>query len=238
MSIYQTSCRLKNKDVNMYRKLRTSTLFEMLQETSIAHTEQLGAGREKTLDHGFLWVIMQQEVKIHSLPGYDDEITVSSWPGTTMHVLFPRYYQIHDSKGNLLVEGSALWALIDHQTRKMIFPNKNGISVPGEQHGNEYPLPQRINAEECGQQQDFRVPFSYCDLNGHMNNTRYFDLFDDLFAMQSRQPALIRAEYHHEARCCDRLQLHYNTENGSSYLEGSVDDQLCFRMKVNHESQD
>ena len=58
MSIYQTSCRLKNKDVNIYRKLRTSTLFEMLQEISIAHTEQLGAGREKTLDQGFLWVIM------------------------------------------------------------------------------------------------------------------------------------------------------------------------------------
>ena len=78
MSIYRTSCKLKNKDVNMYRKLRTSTLFEMLQEISIAHTEELGAGREKTLDHGFLWVIMQQEVKIHSLPEYDDEITVSS----------------------------------------------------------------------------------------------------------------------------------------------------------------
>ncbi len=232
MSIYQTSCRLKNKDVNIYRKLRTSTLFEMLQEISIAHTEQLGAGREKTLDQGFLWVIMQQEVKIHAMPGYDDEITVSSWPGKTMHVLFPRYYQIHDKEGNLLIEGSALWALIDQQTRRMIFPDKNGIIVEGEQHGTEYPLPTRITPLPTDQESVFHVPFSYCDLNGHMNNTRYFDLFDDTVTRKDPSLHVIRVEYHHEVRCKEELILHTLVSDDTCYLEGSVNDQICFRMEV------
>ena len=236
MTVYQTEYRLKNKDVNMYRKLRTSTLFQMLQEISIAHTEELGAGREKTLDHGFLWVIMQQHLHIYDLPGYDDEITVSSWPGKTMHVLFPRYYRITGRDGRLLAEGSALWALIDRESRQIIFPDRNGIFVEGSENGSEFPLPKRIGSEETDHEHVFEVPFSYCDLNGHMNNTRYFDLFDDTVSETLPLPASVRVEYHHEVRCHDLLHLRFNRKNDSSWLEGTVDDQLCFRMKVARES--
>ena len=36
---------LRSKDVDLHRRLRTSRLFELLQEASIRHTEQLGMGR-------------------------------------------------------------------------------------------------------------------------------------------------------------------------------------------------
>ena len=39
MSVYQLSLRLRNRDVNLHRRLRTSTLFEWVQEASIRHTE-------------------------------------------------------------------------------------------------------------------------------------------------------------------------------------------------------
>lgn len=238
MSVFRITCRLKNKDVNMFRKLRTSVLMEILQEISIAHTEQLGAGRNKTLDRGFLWVIMQQNIRILHMPEYDDEITVLSWPGKTMHVLFPRFYRIIDSEGKLLVEGSALWALIDQNTRKMIFPEQNGITVEGEETGEEYPLPARIAAEETEQTGTFHVPFSYCDLNGHMNNTRYFDLLDDMLAGSDPTPASIQAEYHHEIRCHNDVVLKLHRDQEHAYMEGESGDQLCFRMKVTFPAAD
>ena len=48
--IYTERLTLRSRDVDMFRRLRTSELFKLLQEASIRHTEQLGMGRDKTLD--------------------------------------------------------------------------------------------------------------------------------------------------------------------------------------------
>ena len=92
--VYTTHHKLLADDVTMYRNLRPSVLMRNLQEISIAHTEALGAGREKTLDKGALWVVCRVRLEIEKLPCYDDEVTLSSWAGDTMRVLFPRYYQM------------------------------------------------------------------------------------------------------------------------------------------------
>ena len=68
MSVYSEEILLRSKDVDMYRRLRTSELFRMLQEASIRHTEQLGMGRDKTLDRGILWVLLMQRAEIVRMP--------------------------------------------------------------------------------------------------------------------------------------------------------------------------
>ena len=60
--------KLRSRDVDMHRRLRTSELFKLLQEASIRHTEALGMGREKTLDRGILWVLLMQRGHLHFRP--------------------------------------------------------------------------------------------------------------------------------------------------------------------------
>ena len=141
MSVYSTTLRLRNKDVNLHRLLRTATLFELMQEASIRHTEELGMGREMTLDRGLLWMVTLQRAEISRMPAYDETITLESWPGETMHLLFPRYYRVLDGAGNTLVSASALWALVDQETRRMVFPDRYGVHVEGCVTGNEIELP-------------------------------------------------------------------------------------------------
>lgn len=232
MNIYETSCTLKNRDVNLFKKLKTSRLFEFLQEASIAHTEELGAGREKTLDRGLLWVVVQQEVKIIRFPEYDEPVRIVSWPGNTMHVLFPRFYRLLDAEGSLLAEGSALWALMDGKTRRFVFPEANGVSVPGIVTSEEYPLPLRIAEENTDRQMRLRVPFSWCDLNGHMNNTRYFDLMDDLLQNSSvfSAPELIRTEYHREVRYGEELTVLWKKTDRTFFMKGITGEKAAFRI--------
>ena len=94
MQIYEKRYKLKSSDVDMNRRLRTPVLFTMLQEAAIAHTEELGMGREKTLDRGLLWIVTMQRAEIARMPGYDEEIVLRSWPGRTLHLIFPRYFSI------------------------------------------------------------------------------------------------------------------------------------------------
>ena len=127
MSFYERRILLRSKDVDMHRRLRTSVLFELLQEAAITHTEELGMGREKTLDRGFLWVVTMQRAEITRMPVYDERVTLRSWPGETMHVFFPRHYSLTDERGEPLIRANALWMLVDQNTRRMIFPDRCGI---------------------------------------------------------------------------------------------------------------
>ena len=206
--IYRQSLKLLSSDVDMYRRLRLSRLFTLFQEAAIAHTEALGMGREKTLDKGVLWALTMQRVIVRRLPEYDEAIELSSWPGETMHVLFPRYYRLTDSRGETLVDSSALWVLMDAKTRGRVYPDDYGIAVPGVKLGGEPPLPRVLGMPGAGEV-PFTVPYSYVDLNGHMNNARLLDLAEDLMppALRAQPVGSIEAEYRAEAKPGETLML-------------------------------
>ncbi|MBQ5977872.1 MAG: hypothetical protein IJL51_07050 [Oscillospiraceae bacterium] len=236
MSVYREEILLRSKDVDLYRRLRLSRLFELLQEASIRHTEQLGMGREKTLDKGLLWVVTMQRCEIDRLPEYDERITLTSWPGPMMHVFFPRYYRLADAQDKTLLSASALWMLVDEQTRKMVFPDEWGVEIAGVTTGREIRLPSGLKKLACSDEASFTVPFSYVDLNGHMNNTRYFDLAEDHIpaAAEGRRLRAVSTEYTAEARFRDALTLRWGSEGERWYMEG-LSDKPCFRLSMEYE---
>jgi len=220
--VFEEELRLKNRDVDMHRRLRTSRLFELLQEAAIAHTEQLGMGREKTLDRGLLWVVTLQRAQIARLPEYDETVRLQSWPGETMHLLFPRYYRMETAAGEELLRASALWMLVDAKTRRFVFPERYGIAVAGTETGRELPLPVPPAAMETDAEREFVVPYSYVDLNGHMNNTRYFDLAEDCIsaAAEGRRLCSVEAEYKAEVRLGERITPRWGADGERFFLPG------------------
>ena len=236
MSVYREELLLRSKDVDLYRRLRLSRLFELLQEASIRHTEQLGMGREKTLDKGLLWVVTMQRCEIARLPVYDERVTLTSWPGAMMHVFFPRYYRLADERDNTLLSASALWMLVDEKTRKMVFPDEWGVEIAGVTTGREIRLPSGLKKLPCTDEASFTVPFSYVDLNGHMNNTRYFDLAEDHIpaAAEGKRLKAVSTEYTAEARFRDALTLRWGSEGERWYMEG-LSDKPCFRLAMEYE---
>ena len=238
MSVFSAQLRLRNKDVNMHRQLRTSTLFELMQEASIRHTEELGMGREMTLDRGLLWVVTHQQAEIGRLPEYDERITLESWPGKTLHLLFPRYYRVLDEGGNVLLRASALWALVDQNTRRMVFPDRYGVAIDGVVTGHEIALPSTPRKAEGDRISRFVVPFSHLDLNGHMNNTRYFDLAEDRIPAAAEGLPLrrIEVEYASEARLGDELLITLEDIPGGCRISGDTEKKI-FRMEFQYGSK-
>ena len=236
MGPYEKEYRLLSCDVDLRRRLRVSRLFTLLQEAAIAHTEALGAGRAKTLDRGFLWVVTVQQAKISRLPEYDEKIRLTSLPGEMMHMIYPRYYRIEDERGNELVNAAALWVLIDRNTRALKDPADTGVTIDGVKPGagTLFPRPPKLPSGEDGT--GFTVPYSYVDLNGHMNNTRYFDLAEDLMPPELRGGNLrdISVEYTGEARLGDMLTLTRSASDGLFLLSGRTDKRL-FRLGMQYD---
>lgn len=237
MDYYEKEYIVQSSDVDMFRRLRVSRLFTFMQEAAIHHTEQLGAGRAKTLDRGFLWVVTMQHAEIKRLPVYDDRIKLISYPGKTMHVMFPRYYSVVDENNEEIIRGSALWMLMDMNTRKMIFPDAEGIVIDAAESGNEYPLPKPIKPEETDTEYSLTVPFSFSDINGHLTNTKYFDIAEDITHISSsgKTPKYAAVEYSGEARFSERIDIQYYEKENGIYLSGTKKDgKKVFKLKMDY----
>lgn len=233
--VYTQAFRIRSSDVDLSRTLRLSTLFTWIQEAAIAHTIELGVPRQKTLDKGLLWVVTQYRARFTRLPQYDEEVRLLSWPGETMHLFFPRYFRLEEQAGELLAEVSSLWSLIEASSRQIVFPEEYDIAIPETVTGKEVPLPGRIRKEETAAKIPFPVPFSYVDLNGHMNNTRYFDLAADHMpaSVQACTPVELTAEFSGEARLGETLSLGCRAADDSFYISGEKDKPV-FRIKYRY----
>ena len=236
MNLYEEKWKIRITEVDLYRRLKLSSLFARLQETSVTHTEMLGIHREQTLNQGLLWVVAQQSARIIRIPRYDETVLLRTWPGKTMHLFFPRYWQLLDLQGSILLDARAFWALMNQSTRRIAFPEKYGIHIEGTDDRASTALPKRLKAEQVPEKAFFTVPFSYLDLNGHMNNTRYFDLAADFLPEEylNKDVCGISTEYIGEAKYKDTLTLRYGllSEDNGFYLSGENGKQPVFRMKL------
>lgn len=133
------------------------------------------------------------------------------------------------------MNGSAVWALLDAQTRRMIFPDRNGIVIEGETTGRETGLPLPLKRTDTDRQDLYTVQFCDCDLNGHMNNTRYFDLCENLLEhpMQGKDPVRITAEYVQEARYRETVNVNWSEDEHSAAVYGDTE-KTCFRMRFDY----
>ncbi len=178
---YRRTLRLKSEHVDCFRTMRLSVLMRLFQECCIAHTEELGMGREKTLDRGLLWVVISVMIEIQRMPEYDEEITLICRPGKTLHFFFPRQLTVLDGDGKEIIRIGEFWALIDQKTRQIIDPGEYGIVINGENRPGDICAPFSIPAAELPHtEKGCRAVYSQVDLNGHLNNTHYLDLALDL----------------------------------------------------------
>lgn len=235
MNMYRQDFQILSSDVDMSQKLRLSALFTRLQEAAIAHTIELGVTRDKTLDRGLLWAVTQYRVKFHRMPEYDEKVSLLSWPGKTMHLYFPRYFRLVDTRGRVLIDAASLWVLIDRETRGIVFPEEHDIYIREVVTGNELLLPGRLRRTETEAVSNFTVPYSYVDLNGHMNNARYYDLAVDRMpdALRSRTPSELTSEHIGEAQLGDLITLGCSSSEDSFTICGEKDKPV-FRMKFQY----
>ena len=233
--IFEKPVQLKAAHVDMFRRLRLSSMFSMLQEAAIEHTILLGCPREKTLDRGLLWVVSHHQAHIHRLPVYDEHLTLRTWPGRTMHLFFPRYCRLVDSQGKPVVETSSLWVLMDAKERKIAFPEKYDIEIPGEETGDEIPLPKRFQVRNTNQSAGITIPPSLVDMNGHLNNARYIDIVQDLLPFEWYQKEIreICVEYVSEVRLGQELLIRYAADQDRIFIAGETD-RTVFRMRMEY----
>lgn len=215
---FEYKMKLHTEHVDGKGKLRLDSMLQIFQEISIAHVSSLGMPSSFTMGKGLIWVIGKERIEIERLPEYEEEITVKTWPGKRMMFIFPRYYEIDDEKGNPLIRATSYWTLINYNTRKVADPVKEGIEVADESRGDELSCPMVLRLPELEKKTIFHPRFTDLDINGHVNNTKYMNLVQDLLPNEfllTHDAKTLDIHWKKEIKIGDEVEINYGFYEGA-----------------------
>ena len=123
---------------------------------------------------------------------------------------------------------------MDQKTRRIVFPELYGVKIRGVHTGREIPLPTAPKMPANAEESAFTVPYSFVDLNGHMNNTRYFDLAEDRMpkALRERSLSGVQTEYAKEAKEGETILLKSELTPDAYLLSGEQGGAKLFRLSL------
>lgn len=172
---------INSNDIDSSLHVRVSSLLRIMQDTVMQHTEILGVGTSETIDKGIIWVITRMRIDINRLPKYQEEVIVKTHPGPSKLFFYPRYVRFEDKEGNVLVNISSIWTLLDAKQRTITNSKIIQERCVGEIDPLDLPLPEKIDINnELILIENRKIRYSDVDLNNHLNFTKYVELFSDL----------------------------------------------------------
>ena len=233
--MYQHEFIISNNDVDYRFTLKPANLYRLFQDVALKATESVGSDSISLSKRGIDWVITRMDVEIKRLPRCNEKITVCTYPGKDMAMLYPRYFFIKDENNNVIVKASSIWALIDAKTRRVVVDKDVINKLPPETSEYELPLPGKIVASEDTIQIETRkIHYSDLDFNCHMNNVRYVELLMDTHDFEfykTHRPSFISLNYIKEIKENETVTVHSDRNNPET-IEVKVDGGTSFLGKV------
>jgi len=225
--IFRKQYTLYSNDCDCFCRAKPSALLSMMQEAAGEQCAAWQMSWEEMAQKGLFWAITRQTVQITRLPRAYETITIETWPMPATRVAYPRATVALDAEGNELFRATALWILMDLNTRAMVVPGKSGIDFPGCTVGGELPGPKSLTPKNLPVASERRVRFGQLDRNGHMNNTKYLEWAMDLMPGSFHEAHPLKAFtvcYLNESREGDRVTLHHGLEDNTLLVDATRPD--------------
>ena len=239
--IYQEKIFINSNDVDDHFDLKISTIFKYLQQVSTNHSELIGLGMKDTVDKGMFWVITRMRVKILKMPHMLETLTVTTHPGNMMMFLFPRFYEVYNESGELVILASSVWALLDINTHKVVTkPLEEGFDYEGTSLSEDLPTPGKVIFDKLIKIEDRKVRYNDIDLNRHLNNTKYIDYIidtHDINFYKKYRVNEILINYEKEIKNGDSVEI-FTDGNMPEIIVGDVEGNHNFSAKVTYEKRE
>ena len=232
--MFQTEEYVTTRYCSPLREMSLTALSLICQEAAIAEVEEnYGYDHTKTIDRGFLWVIAKTHFEISRMPHYEERVKVITYPGKRLASFFLRQYRIESQNGEVLVKGVSVWAIVDANSRHMVTPEQAGLPIPTETMEGELGFPKGYPVPELGNTGILQGTFSNCDVNGHINNTKYFDFIEDAIPAEvwkSRRIQGVDIAYKKEIPMGQGVEVRYGKQDSDYFFASDhFDARICFQ---------
>ncbi len=212
-------------------RFKTEAAFMTFQDVAGTHAVFIGVDDRSILKKdNALWVISKTKMKINSLPLWDEEVTVRTWPMGAEGVRCNRCYQI--KKGDeVLINAISEWVIIDATTRAL-------RKVETTSYPNDIDWIQEKSIEERFRRfkDDFNdedlvykrlVRSGDIDVTHHTNNVTYITMLLDTFSvkeLESKQWEDVEVSYLNESFEGEILSIYRKEKEDGYYFSIKKED--------------
>ncbi|MGC8865717.1 MAG: acyl-[acyl-carrier-protein] thioesterase [Bacteroidales bacterium] len=209
-------------------RLGLPQLAGFMQETAWHHAHLLGVGFEANQQDNRAWVLMRMEIWTDNLPGWEQTLTLETWPAGIEGFQALRNFRFFNSQGNEVGGAATSWLIIDAESRRPRRPEAfeylRKAVVP--EFMPHFSAPEKIKLPESNfLRAGYRkVSFSDIDMHGHVNNSRYLtwclDAFPTTWHLENRITHL-NINFLQEALEAEEIEIYRaDTEKGKTFLYG------------------
>ncbi len=201
---------------------------EAVEVLATENAEKFGYGRSVILAEGGFWVISKIRFSILSYPENSGNLIAETWPLPPSKIKVERQYRLKDNSGNILLNGSSEWCVLNLETRRPMRMDADVFSG-----GHEY-FSQKSGAGDFTRirpeftENDFsyerKIVESDIDLNNHTNNRKYTEMVLNCFSDEYLNTNPIKTYELHfvkETRLGEIIRI-YKYDNGGKVLISGV----------------
>ena len=238
MPMYTEDFVIGSNWVDPFLDLSLPSLFRILQTVATNGAEAIGAGKAETTDKGYFWVLTRMGVEINRMPKFLERIKVHTYPGEQLGFFYFRHFYAEDERGGILFRVSSSWALLEEKTRMVVMRSPFPFPFPKESHEGQLPRPGKLRTPEDGYEASTErlITYSMCDLNGHLNNTRYLELIVDCKTKdfyKDHVPSSILINFEKEIMEQEKVDVCLREEGDASFsVAGKVGEEERFLAKL------
>ena len=185
-------------EVDKNKRLNVSALLNYFQDAMVHNADSFGAGTDFYQSIGLVWVLIDYEIDIIELPLGKTTVTSGTLPYSFKRFFAFRKWEMRDKDKNLIAEAKGKFVLMDVNTKEIVAPTKDIISMFKYSLEEAYAVPfsknKQLDSPIIYNNKD-TVKTSYIDINNHMNNVYYMtvahnniphELLDDYFIEKIR----------------------------------------------------
>lgn len=160
---------------------KPGALLRYAQQIATAHAESVGLTDEVYAATRTAYVLAKLALHVERIPHVDEELTLVTQPEGCKRAVTKRVTHFYDAAGSVVASMDSRWVLIDIDKRMILRKHPepfNGLwaeDVP-------FSLSMKMDKaapEACEFAGQPVASYSRCDMNGHLNNTRYADIICD-----------------------------------------------------------
>lgn len=229
-------------DTDASWRLKPVSFMNYAQEMANRHAVILGFGYDDLIASKTAWVLSRMHIRFVKTPMWREKMTLTTWHKGLNRLFFLRDFQMRDEQGNVCVEATTSWIVLNLETRRFVRDPQlmdEGTTCSDdaiEQPADKVVMPKDIESEYV---MDHVVSYSDVDMLGHTNNAMYMHWAMDAvgYELASTRPIKeFTINFNRETRPGEKVSIYrvmQDTENGLKvYVEGKVEGASSFCIEM------
>lgn len=219
--------KVKFHDTNSNEILNPSNVLKFMQETGMLHMKNIRPSYEDLIAQNKALILSSIRINMYSPIYAYDEITVKTWATGSRGFTTTRSFEIYKDD-EIVAEANSIWALVSITDKKLIRISEVDFSNYEQEDALVLDQPAKVrisNELKLNLVGEYTVRYSDTDLNGHMNNTNYPDLFFNCLPKpETKLVKSLAISFVNEAKIGDNLKIYMARSDGKYFMRSVHED--------------